>query len=69
MPKKFQIFFFIWVLIVMFSFAMVGIFYAMMRGGLALAMFVVAILLTGIGFMIRKRVLRRMGMIPEKMKN
>ncbi|MCX7570554.1 hypothetical protein OS242_11325 [Tumebacillus sp. DT12] len=68
MPKKYQIFFFLWVLIVMGSFASVGIAFSYMEHGLALILFLAAILLTGIGFMIRKRVMRSLGWIEQKPK-
>lgn len=68
MPKKLQIFFFLWVLLVMGAFASVGITFSYMKHGLALALFIVAILLTGIGFMIRKRVMRGLGWIEQKPK-
>ena len=66
MPKKFRVFFFVWVLVVMGAFALVGITYAEMNAGMALFFFVLAILFTGVGFMIRKRVLRSMGMIKDQ---
>jgi hypothetical protein len=66
MSKKFQIFFFVWVLGIMTSFALTGIMISMMNMALAGTFFVLAILMVGIGFMIRKRVLRSMGEIPAK---
>ena len=66
MPKKYQIFFFLWVLLVMGAFASVGITFSYMKHGLALVLFLAAILLTGIGFMIRKRVMRNLGWIEKK---
>ncbi|KEO84527.1 hypothetical protein [Tumebacillus flagellatus] len=66
MAKKFQIFFFIWTLIVMASFAGVGISIAYIRWNQAFVFLAVAVLMAGFGFMIRKRVLRAMGEIKPK---
>jgi hypothetical protein len=66
MAKKMQLFFFVWVLGIMTSFALTGIMISKHNMALAGTFFVLAILMTGIGFMIRKRVLRAMGEIPPK---
>lgn len=66
MPKKFQAFFFCWTLAVMGLFALTGIEVAMFNYGAATGCFFAALLVTGVGFMIRKRVLRSMGMLKEQ---
>jgi hypothetical protein len=66
MAKKFQIFFFIWTLFVMASFAMVGISIAYIKWSQAFWFLGAAVLMAGVGFMIRKRVLRAMGEIKPK---
>ncbi len=65
MPKKFQAFFFVWVLGIMTLFALTGIF-IMSNMGLAALCFVGAILMIGFGFMIRKRVLKSIGIEKPK---
>ncbi|MGB8954268.1 MAG: hypothetical protein WCC10_02780 [Tumebacillaceae bacterium] len=49
----------------MAMFALTGIEVAMFQYGAATGCFLAAILIVGIGFMIRKRVLRSMGMIKQ----
>lgn len=66
MPKKFQAFFFCWTLLVMGMFALAGIQVAMFHYGTATGCFLAAILIVGVGFMIRKRVLRSMGLIKQQ---
>jgi hypothetical protein len=65
MPKKFQAFFFVWVLAIMFLFALTGIF-IMTSLGAAIGTFIGAILMIGVGFMIRKRVLKSIGIEKPK---
>lgn len=65
MPKKAQVFFFIYVLLIMTTFALVGITFSMFHYALAGILLLVAVLMTGIGFMIRKRVLRSMGAFDQ----
>jgi len=61
MPKKFQAFFFVWVLGIMTLFALTGIMISMVKPVVAALCFVGAMLMIGFGFMIRKRVLKSMG--------
>ena len=63
MEKKFQAFFFGWTLCVMVLFAMVGISIAKFHWDWAGMFLLGALLMVGFGFMIRKRVLRSMGMV------
>lgn len=65
MAKKFQLFFFLWTLSVMALFASVGISIAQIQWGRAFWFLGGAILMVGAGFMIRKRVLRGMGLIKS----
>ncbi|MGZ4135449.1 MAG: hypothetical protein ACXVC1_08075 [Tumebacillaceae bacterium] len=66
MPKKFQVFFFLWVLCTMALFASVSVSIAFFHWGWAGTLLFIALLFVGFGFMIRKRVLRSLGMIPER---
>jgi hypothetical protein len=65
MPKKFQAFFFVWVLCIMVLFASVSLSIVKFNWGQAGILLVVALFFVGIGFMIRKRVLRSLGMLPD----
>lgn len=66
MPKKFQAFFFVWVLGIMTLFALTGIMISMTNPIAAVLCFIGAMLMTGFGFMIRKRVLKSMGIEKPK---
>ncbi|ASS74410.1 hypothetical protein CIG75_05025 [Tumebacillus algifaecis] len=65
MPKKVQVFFFIYVLLIMATFALVGITFSQFHYGLAGLLLLAAVLMAGIGFMVRKRVLRSMGVFDQ----
>lgn len=66
MAVKFQVFFFVWTLTVMALFAMVGISIAQIHWDRAFWYLGGAVLMVGVGFMIRKRILRAMGEIKPK---
>ncbi|MFD2169566.1 DUF5325 family protein [Tumebacillus lipolyticus] len=65
MPKKFQAFFLVYVIAIMTTFALVGISVSMFHYGLAFALLMAALLMVGVGFMIRKRVLRNLGLLEQ----
>lgn len=65
MPAKSQLFFFCYTLTVMALFALVGILIGENLWGWAAGVLVLNILIVGMGFMIRKRVLRSMGIVKE----
>lgn len=65
MPKSAQVFFFLYTLTVMGLFGFVGVQVAKFNYGFASVMLGVTVLIVGLGFMIRKRVLRANGLLPE----
>lgn len=65
MSGKFQAFFFIWTLCAMFSFAMTGISISHLQWGVAGLFLLAGVLISGFGFMIRKRVLRSLGIVKQ----
>ena len=66
MSKKIQAFFLIWTFGVMGLFALVGINISEIRYGRAALFAAISLLMAGCGFMIRKRILRQMGLVPSK---
>ncbi|HEU4963427.1 MAG TPA: hypothetical protein VFV52_06130 [Bacilli bacterium] len=65
MPKLAQVFFFVYVLVVMGLFGLVGVEVAKFHYGLAMIILLANVLIVGFGFMIRKRVLRASGLLPS----
>jgi hypothetical protein len=61
MSQTAKISFFILAVVTMACFACASVMMAEGRGGYALSLFILAIVLVGCGFMVRKRILRRAG--------
>jgi hypothetical protein len=63
MAGKYQAFFLVYTLLIMGLFGLVGVLIGKFMYGTAVAVLLADVLLVGIGFMIRKRVLRGMGIV------